>query len=424
MTYHPTGVKKLFHDSRRFLARQNLKFTKALQIGITGSQGKTNTTYVITSILERLGETIVTDTNLDTTFNVPITALKVKPTTPFVVWELGIDRPGEMAYHLQIAHPKIGIITGISPVHTDKEHMGSLETLIQEKRKLIEVLPHNGFALLNWDDSNVKEMAPFTKAQILSFGTTDECTVWVDRSTIVTTLKGTDFTIHDGDRAIDVHTPLIGLHHVYNIMAGYLVYKLSVAPETTLSDQQISFFQKVMEELKPLTGRMSLEKGPRKTILLNDALRANPTSTKFGLDTLIAINEPGRKKIAVLAEMGELDKTDEEHRALGDFVGSLPLDYLVCIGPLQRHVYEAALRKGFSAQRAFWVQDVFEAATVLQPLLEENDILYLKGSLLRHVERVLLLLQGDHVGCTVVSCPFYHHCPECKYLHSGYQHSR
>lgn len=421
MVYKATGIKKIFHDTRRFLAQRNLAHKKALQIGITGSQGKTNTTYVITSILESLGETIVTDTNLDTTFNVPITGLKVKPTTEFLIWELGIDHPGEMAYHLQIAHPHIGIMTGISPVHTDKEHMGSLEQLIIEKRKLVEVLPQNGCAILNWDDMNVRGMAPFIKAQILTFGTTDDCSVWVDMKTVRTSLAGTAMIIHDGKQQISVQTPLIGIHHVYNIMAGYLVYKLAVARGDMLTTEQLERFNTAVSRLQPLVGRMSAEPGPRGTVFLNDALRANPTSTRFGLQTLVSLQEQGVKKIAVLAEMGEIDKTEEEHTKLGEYIATLPLDYVVCIGPLQKFVYESALHHGFSTERAFWVPDVFKAAEVLHPLVSKADILYMKGSLLRHVERVLLLLEGTKVGCTVVSCPFYHHCPECKYLQSGYQ---
>lgn len=412
--YEPKGIKKLFHQTRRFLAQKYLSGKRAVQIGITGSQGKTNTTYVITSLLQELGKTVVTDTNLDTIYNVPITAFKVTGDTKYVVWELGIDRPGEMSSHLEIAKPSIGIMTGISAVHTDKEHMGSLENLIVEKRKLIEALPVSGYALLNWDDENVAGMAPFTKATVLKFGTKSECDVWVEPDSVHSTLHGIAFTLHDKGQTLDITSGLIGFHHIYNIMAAYLVFKL-------VSNGEVDHFQKIVAGLKPLPGRMSVEEGPRKTVLLNDALRANPTSTRFGLQTLETLQEVTGKKIAILAEMGELDKTEEEHTKLGTFIGTTKLDYIVCIGPLQKYVYKAAIKSGFPSDRAFWVPDVFEAANVLQPIVQANDVLYMKGSLLRHVERVLLLLNGTEVSCTVVSCPFYRHCSQCEYLKIGYQ---
>lgn len=417
MTYEPTGIKKLFHQTRRYLARTHLASKKAVQIGITGSQGKTNTTYVITSVLQAVGPTVVTDTNLDTIYNVPITAFKVSSATEYVVWELGIDRPGEMTRHLEIAKPSIGIVTGISAVHTDKEHMGSLENLIAEKRKLIEALPENGYALLNWDDPNVAKMAPYTKATVLKFGTTPNCDVWVDLDSVHSTLKGISCVLHHGEKEIPVSSGLVGIHHIYNIMAAYLVFSLVTKADSTL-------FTETVQKLVPLQGRMSVEEGPKGTTLLNDALRANPTSTRFGLQTLAALKESTGKKIAILAEMGELDKTEEEHTKLGAYIATLELDYVICIGPLQQYVYEAALHNGFSTQKIFWVPDVFEAAKILQPLVQKEDIIYMKGSLLRHVERVLLLLNGTNVNCTVVSCPFYRHCTQCEYLEVGYQNVR
>lgn len=422
MVYTPRGIKKLFHNTRRLLARRHLKGKRALQIGITGSQGKTNTTHVLAEVLKPFGTVLQTDVNLDSTFNVPITALKVRDATDFVLWELGIDHPGEMDRHLEIARPVIGIITGISAVHTDAEHMGSIERLIAEKRKLIEALPPDGFALLNWDDPNVRGMAPYTKAAVLSFGTTPEASVYTHRDEVRTSLTGTELTIHDGGQKISLRSGLVGVHHIYNIMAGYLVFKTAVIKGGSADTERLELFRRAIAGLSPLPGRMSVEDGPRRTVLLNDSLRASPASTRFGLLTLAEIKEPSRKKIAVLAEMGELDKAEEEHARLGRDLAALPIDFTVCIGPLQKHTFEAALRAGKPKETIVWVPDVFEAANALDQIIKPGDIIYLKGSLLKHVERVLLLLQGERVGCTVVSCPFYRRCAQCKYLRTGYQH--
>ena len=66
--YKPTGIKKIFHTTRRFIAKTWLAFQPATQIAITGSQGKTNTTNVLTHICNYFGTTVVTDLSLDTTF--------------------------------------------------------------------------------------------------------------------------------------------------------------------------------------------------------------------------------------------------------------------------------------------------------------------------------------------------------------------
>ncbi|HLL60819.1 MAG TPA: Mur ligase family protein, partial [Candidatus Nitrosocosmicus sp.] len=139
-------IKPLFHRTRRLLAKRYLRLMSARQIAVTGSMGKTNTTYVLSKMLPALGKVEKTDINLDTIYNVPITALKVRPWHKFVIFELGVDHIGEMDKHLEIARPQVSVITGISPVHTDEEHFGSLQKLIEEKRKMIQTLAPSGFA--------------------------------------------------------------------------------------------------------------------------------------------------------------------------------------------------------------------------------------------------------------------------------------
>jgi len=402
-SYQPTGFKKIFHDTRRFLAKTWISLMPGVQIGITGSHGKTNTTLVVAKLLSEFGQTVTTDINLDTVYNVPITALKVMPWTKYIVWELGIDQPGEMDYHLQIAKPTIGIVTGISPVHTDYDHLGSLENLIKEKRKLIEILPDDGFAILNADDENVKTMSQHTKAKIIFYGTNNDLNVYVDKKTVAVSLEGTSFKLTDGGESYEVATGLIGVHHIYTLMAGYCVLKAA----------QISNFQKkfieIVKNIKPLRGRMSVEKGPFDSVLLNDSLRANPESTFAGLKTLDEIPYKNGKKIAVIGEMGELEKPEEEHKKTGVELAKLNLDYVLCIGPLRKYTIDEAVKQGFPKDKIDYAENVFEAAEKLKKILMPHDLWYLKGSLLRNYKRIVQLLNGEEVCCNKVLCP-YEHC--------------
>ncbi|MBI2641618.1 UDP-N-acetylmuramoyl-tripeptide--D-alanyl-D-alanine ligase [Candidatus Roizmanbacteria bacterium] len=394
MIYNPPFYKRLFHSTRRFLAKHWLSLMPATQIAITGSQGKTITTRVISNVLSSIGPTVVTDVNLDTIYNVPITAVHVTPWTKFAVFELGIDQPNEMDFHLEIVKPTIGVITGISPVHTDKEHLGSLENLVKEKRKLIEALPQNGYAILNYDDVNVRNMAAYTKAKILWYGTDPkQCDVWADPASVKVSLKGTEFKLTSraksrdkNDIALGISTKLIGRHHIYTIMAAFLVYK-------TVSDStDFNRFQQILTDLTPLLGRMGVERGPLDTIILNDSLRANPTSTAAGLKTLSQIYHQG-KKIAVLAEMGELENPEEEHKKIGKLLSPLAIDVIIGIGPQQQLVINE-LNKYKTKKIAFYAKDVYDAAEILKKIIKNGDLIYLKGSLFRHVERVLHILEG------------------------------
>jgi len=405
--YKPTGVKKIFHQGRRFLAEKWLSQFHPVQIGITGSQGKTGTTEIVYRVLSRFGPTIRTDVNLDTTFNVPITALKVRPWTKFVVWELGIDHPGEMDLHHEIAHPSISCVTGISAVHTDAEHMGSIETLVKEKRRIIEHLPIKGTAVLNHDNPYTRSMAHHTKASVKWFGTTRECTMWTDPRSIELTLEGTRGIcyVKSGNtfHALKFQTGLIGAFHIYNIMNAYLIVQAAL-PRSDFTE----LFLEELRNIKPLPGRMSVEKGPMQTILLNDSLRASPGSTKAGLESFNALAFQGRK-IAVIGEMGELEHPEKEHRETGKYISTLSLDRILCIGPLRKFTIDEAIKSGVPKDKLFYAKDVFEASELLKHMLQKGDLWYLKGSLLRNYGRILKLLRGEPVCCHEVLCP-YEHC--------------
>lgn len=414
------------------MAKHYLASIAPTQIAITGSQGKTYTSHVLHSVLKSLGPTIATDINLDTVYNVPITALRVKPWTQFVLFELGIDHPGEMTSHLSVTRPRIGVVTGVSPVHTDAEHLGSFENLIEEKRKLIEDLPKNGYAVLNGNDANVRDMAAHTKAKVLFYGARGHGDVHAEN--IRASLAGLAFDLHDTSALHDkdnpskkkredvvrISTRLIGRHHVGNIMAAYLVYK-ALHGNRPLSSRLLNLFRSSVASLVPLTGRMSLEEGPSSIRILNDALRANPASMAAGIETVSELEYRQGGKYAVLGEMGELADPKKEHEDIGRVLAASTIDMTVLIGPHHRHTYDMARRKGLAADRLTWVRDVFTAAKVLKIHLKPHDLLYIKGSLMRHMERIILLLMGEKVGCNVVSCPFYHQCTACEHLRSGYK---
>jgi UDP-N-acetylmuramoyl-tripeptide--D-alanyl-D-alanine ligase len=341
--------------------------------------------------------------------------LKLRPWHIKIVLEYGVDHKNEMDFHLSLVKPTIGVITGINPTHSEPELLGSLEGIIEEKSKLLQVLPKNGLAVLNWDDENVRKMAGKTKARVLRYGmrktNRNECDLWAEK--IKVDFSGTLFVIenkiYSSKKFVQLKTGLVGRHFVQSCLAA-----VAVGIHQGLSEDQI---KKGLTKLKPLPGRLSIEEGPKGSILINDSLRANPASTIAGLETLVDLPAKGRR-IAVLGEMGELgDSAQPEHRRIGKIAAKLKIDFLVSVGPLQRLTTQEAIKNGMRKDQVFWAENVHQAAEILKKILKKGDLFYLKGSLLRHMERVILILKGEKVGCQVVSCHFYHQCDLCRWLH-------
>lgn len=398
--------KKPLHSIRRMSARLWLRMHSNLKIiGVSGSYGKTNTVQAISAVLAEKAPVLTTDLNLDTIYNLPITLLKLRNFHRFLVLEYGVDHRGEMNFHLTLVKPSIVVLTGINPTHSEPGLLDSLEGIINEKSKLIETLSKKDWLILNWDDLYVRQMSGKTSAQNYRYGTSKEADFWADG--IRVSFEGTEFNCHFKKEKIKIKTGLIGRHFVQNCLAA-----IAVGRVCGLSWLEI---KTGLAKLKPLKGRLSIEKGPLGTILINDALRANPASTVAGLQTLADLPlAVGRKRLAVLGEMGELGSWLERgHRLVGKKVAEIKPDFLVAIGPSTQFIVDEAIKAGMKKTRIFWVENVNKAAVVLKKILKKGDLFYLKGSLLRHLERVLLILKGRKVNCRLTACHRYESCNSC-----------
>jgi len=407
------SLKKIYHVLRRFLAKIWLKINPGLTIiGVVGSYGKTNTARAIMSVISQKYESLQTDLNLDTIYNLPITILKVRPSHRRLILEYGVDHKGEMDFHLSLVKPKVGILTGINPTHADPDLLGSLKGILQEKGKFIKSLPKDGLLVANWDDKYVRQMIKLSKAKVWCYSLKDPKVNFYAKN-IKVNISGTTFKafIREKGRTKEfvVKTGLVGKHFVQCCLAA-----LALGFYEGLSKEQI---KRGLEKLKPLPGRLSIEKGPFGSVLLNDSLRANPASVLAGLKVLSTLKTKG-KRIAVLGEMGELGVfAQKEHQKIGEVVSKLKIDYLISVGPLQKLTAQAAIKSGMEKSTVFYAKDVVQAADILKKILRKDDLFYLKGSLLKHLERILLLLENKKVDCKTASCHFYHHCRDCLYLH-------
>src|SRR5579859_7997424 len=172
----PVGLKNVVrvyfrkwfvHPIKRRVAKYYLIFLKKFRgltvIGITGSSGKTTTKEMLASILKLKGETIASFANIDPVYNIPTTILKCKPSTKYLVLEMGIEYPGEMDFYIWLAKPDVGVITNIYPTHT--LFFGDETGVAKEKGKLVKTLGKNKTAVLNIENKYLLEIGQKVKSK-------------------------------------------------------------------------------------------------------------------------------------------------------------------------------------------------------------------------------------------------------------------
>jgi UDP-N-acetylmuramoyl-tripeptide--D-alanyl-D-alanine ligase len=278
---------------------------------------------------------------------------------------MGFYVPGEIAFLCELAQPEIGVITNIGTVHA--ERAGSQEAIARGKAELIQSLPPEGVAILNYDDSWVRPMAEQTDAQIFFYGLSPEADLWADQIEGLG-LEGIRFRLHYRNERLHLRVPLIGRHSVHTVLRA-----ASIGLVDGLTWQEIiSGLREGHTQLRLVAVRT--ESG---ALLLDDTYNASPQSTMAALNLL---DEMEGRKIAVLGDMLELGPYERQgHRMVGVRAAQVA-DYLITVGKRARIIAESARQAGFRQDRITEFESSDEVIDHLRDRLRVDDVVLVKGS--------------------------------------------
>jgi len=134
-------------------------------IGITGSYGKTVTKDLLALILSKKYKVLKTQANQNTETGVAQAVINnLKPEHKFFVCEIGAVHKGKIKEVAGMVKPKIGILTGVNQQHLGV--FGSQQNIIDAKFELLESLPENGTAVINWRSKSIVESYENQKRKI------------------------------------------------------------------------------------------------------------------------------------------------------------------------------------------------------------------------------------------------------------------
>jgi alanine racemase len=357
-------------------------------IGITGSTGKTTTKEAVAAVLGTLLPVFKNHANYSGRYGLPIALGRLEDGQTTAVLELACDHFDEIRHLSDLTRPRVGVVTSVN--HEHLEFLGSLENIAQEKGYLIEALPPDGHAILNWDDPMVRAMSTRSHAPIISYGTSRGAKVRAE--SIATDLGGTEFTLCYGDQESRVRSHLIGRHSVQPVLAAIAA---GIAYGVPLDKALVA-----VSELRPLPGRLNPLEGVGGSIILDDTYSASPASTLAGLDALEGIT--AARRIAVLGDMTGLgDYEAEAHRLIGDRAAQV-VDLLVTKGETAWLIAEQAERSGLAPGEIRVTYTATDAIRVLSSELRAGDVVLVKGSAEARMEDIsaalLVAPESDRSG--------------------------
>ena len=323
---------------------------------ITGTNGKTTTKELISSVLSESKQVLFTEGNLNNHIGVPLTLLRIKPEHDIAVIETGANHPGEVADLCRIVQADFGLITNVGRAHL--EGFGSFEGVKQTKGELYDDLHNRGkHIFLNAFDDELLKMA-----QERGFVLWEDALPYVEgRVSNVNPFVEMKWRTEDDAPWNTVRTNLIGTYNISNLRAAVTIgLYFGIKPE------QIDH---ALETYKPTNSRSELrEVGTNRLIV--DAYNANPSSMSAALTNFSFMDD--EHKMVILGDMRELgEESFEEHKRIVTQLQDMGLERIWLVG----EEFSKAAVKGMCVFKN--VEEVKEALKA-EPIA--NSTILIKGS--------------------------------------------
>jgi UDP-N-acetylmuramoyl-tripeptide--D-alanyl-D-alanine ligase len=343
---------------RRLASAWRDRLTSTL-IGVTGSHGKTTTRSLLAHLLRSSFRIYEAPGNFNTEIGLPLALLNMPASASIGVFELGTERPGDIALLASILRPSVGILTGVGPSHLGG--LGSLEAIAVEKWSLIDALDHDDVAFLNADAGELRTRIPAARCRIQTVGLTHGSF----RGSIESAVP--DLVIRLDEPPLRLETRLLGSENARNVLLA-----VACALQLGVSPAEIETAARTYE---PPPHRLR----PRPTsfgILLDDTYNANPTSMRLALRVLADYGSEGARRVFVFGDMLDLGKASKRlHAETADLAESLGIDLVLPAGPRA-----ATACAGRDATDGSLLEAENRRDVLLSHLAGPNNVVLIKGS--------------------------------------------
>jgi UDP-N-acetylmuramoyl-tripeptide--D-alanyl-D-alanine ligase len=322
-------------------------------IAITGSNGKTTTKELVSTVLASHFKTYTTKGNLNNHIGVPLTILGVGKDAEMAVIEMGANHQLEIASYCSYTLPTHGMITNCGKAHL--EGFGGEAGVRKGKGELFDSLrDHQGTAFVMSDYDYLNDMSKGIQ-KIISYGahSGDIQANAIDHHGMIS-LEGTK----GFDERID--TQLVGTYNLPNVLAAVTIGLYFKVPMEKIKS--------AIEHYTPTNSRSQLMNWHNNQLIL-DAYNANPSSMKLAVENFAKIDST--EKIMCLGGMKELgEESVLEHQALINYIQSFNWEQVVLVGGDFKHCQHQYL----------YFENALEAKQWLKSKAYQNKHILIKGS--------------------------------------------
>ena len=363
-------VKNTF-SSLNDLAQVTRSNSIAKVIGITGSVGKTTVKNLTSFALKKFGKVYYSPLSYNNKFGVPLSVSNLKKNTNFGVFEIGMDKKGEINNLSKIVKPEIGIITNISEAHF--KNFKTLKDIAKAKSEIINNISQHGNIILNKESkffTFLSKKATEKGINVTTFSSTKESDISL---VSIKKLKGKFIIkIKVKSKVFYFETKLATKSFINNLLACITIISVLNLNLIKLKKEFLKF------QIPEGRGDVNIiKKFSKKFKFIDESYNANPLSMKSAIDNLNEYKNKNFQKLVFLGDMLELGKHSKKfHKELSKILNKSAIDKVFVYGKHIKETFDGLTtsKKG----KAF--NNMEEAYSHFSKILHNNDLLMVKGS--------------------------------------------
>ena len=318
-------------------------YTKTPIIAITGSNGKTTTTNIISQMCNTNDLNGIIAGNMGIAFSERV-LYEIQNPNPKNIFILEISS-FQMEF-IQFFCPFIAVYTNISPDHLDRH--GSLNNYLKMKLNMIKNMNDNGHIVYNKDDKRLSKSIQDNNKNIVPFSILSSNVMFKLNNNNIYDSNETSITTLD-------EIPLIGKHNLSNLLAGATAAKLIGVSNKNISE--------VIKNFSGIEHRLEYIGSFNDIKYINDSKATNIDSVKVAIKSF---------KQPIILILGGKNK-GADFRLLLPHIKSSHVRDIVSYGEAGEEIL-TAIR---DAVRSINVVDLNSAVKAAQSLANPGDIILL-----------------------------------------------
>ena len=350
------------------------RFPRLLRIGVTGSSGKSTTKECIAAVLGRSRTIIFNPGNMNSDIGLPLSIFSIVEAHQAGIFEMGMNRSGEMGELASVLEPDIALITNIGTAHIGI--LGSRDAIAKEKKKIFSRFDGRQAGFV-WEGDDYSDfLKSGVPGDMADFGprSTVRMRILGDRG-----LEGYDLS-WDG---IEFRFSLPGNHNLLDAIGAAVTASRAGASASDVANG--------LSTVRPLFGRSEILQG--EFTIVRDCYNSNPDSVGAAIELCDSVKWKGRR-VYVLGSMLELGSESEAaHRAMGETAGRSEADALFFFGEETRPAFDSARLAGFRGLAVFET-DFDRLLAAVRGYIAQGDLALVKASRGMALERLTEALSG------------------------------